>query len=87
MDDLETFCRNCAVIHMELMVVVKAMTLAFVRGDNEAYNLLVRKKNGLIASALDYMYEHWEFMDEPTRQDWLELAAELPMSMEEDEDA
>jgi hypothetical protein len=86
MDDVQTFCRNCAVRHMELMVVVKAMMIASARGDDEAYNQLVRQKNALIASSLDYMYEHWELMDEPTQNDWLECAAELPMSMEEDED-
>jgi hypothetical protein len=86
MDDIDTFCRTCAVKHMELMIVVKAMMLASARGDDEAYNLLVRQKNAMIGSSLDYMYEHWEFMDEPTRQDWLECAAELPMPMEEDED-
>ncbi len=86
MDDVQTFCNNCARRHMELLIVVKAMMIAFARGDNEAYNTLVRQKNEMIASSLDYMYEHWELMDEPTQQDWLECAAELPLSMEEDED-
>jgi len=86
MDDIQTFCRTCAQKHMELLVIVKAMTLAFARGDNDEYSKLVRQKNALIASSLDYMYEHWELMDEPTQKDWLECAAELPLAMEEDED-
>jgi len=68
-----------------LLIVVKAVMLAFARGDNEAYNQLVRQKNAMIASSLDYMYEHWELMDEPTQKDWLECAAELPLSMEDDD--
>jgi hypothetical protein len=85
MDDIQTFCRNCAQRHTALLTVVRAMVLAFARDDNEAYNVLVRQKNAMVAASLDYMYEHWEYMDEPTRQDWLDCAAELPMSMEEDE--
>ena len=84
MDDRDTFDRKCLAKQLELRIIVKAMALAKERGDMEAVEVFRKKKLELIASSLDYVYEHLEYVDEPTREGWLECAAQLPIMLEEE---
>jgi len=70
-------------MHLELRVIVKAMALAKEKGDDEAVEVFKKKKMELIASSLDYIYEHLDHVDEPTKADFLLCAAQLPIMIEE----
>jgi len=85
-DDRDTFDRKCFGLHLELQVLVKAAALARERGDTEAVEAFKKKKLEFIATSLDYIYEHLELVDEPTREGWLECAAQLPIMLEEEQD-
>lgn len=83
MDDRDTFDRKCAARVFELHVIVKAKALAQERNDDEAVKVLERKRLALIAETLDYLCENMEYMDEPTREGFLQCAAQLPIMLEE----
>lgn len=85
MDDRDTFDRKCLALHLELRILVKAMALAKEKGDDEAVEVFRKQKLEFIAKSLDYIYEHLEHVDEPTREGWLECAAQLPIMLEEEE--
>ena len=87
MDDRDTFDRKCVQRMLELRIVSEAIRLASSRSDTEAAWALTQKKHELITQSLDYVFQHMDYLGEETREGWMMCAAELPLSMEEDEDA
>lgn len=84
MDDRETFDRKCLEKHLELRVIVKARALAKEKGDTAAVEDFETQKRELVASSLDYIFEHLDYLDEPTREGFFECAAQLPIMLEKE---
>jgi hypothetical protein len=86
MDDRDTFDLKCVQGMLQLKIVSEAIRLAKGRNDTEAAKALTQKKHELITLSLDYVFQHMEYLDEPTRDGWYECAAQLPLVIEREKE-
>jgi hypothetical protein len=86
MDDRDTFDRRCVQEMLQLKIVSEAIRLAKSRNDIEAAVQLVQKKHELMTQSMDYVFQHMDYLDEPTRDGWYECAAQLPLVIEREKE-
>jgi len=82
-DDRDTFDRKCVELHMAVYFHMQAIQFADERNAEPGeMRELLKRRTDLVQEALDYVYEHWEYLDEPTKKDWEAAAAEFPLARE-----
>lgn len=87
MDTRDQFDKKCLSLFFRVHVLVQAFKAAQARGaTDEEISVLLTMRADTVQEALDYTFEHWDYMDAATQEGWKEVAAELVLVREMERD-